>query len=84
MLELRGVSKVYGRGAAEVHALHQVDLSVDADAMVAVMAERKGQPPSHAERLLSHRGRMPAPGRCTGLRAQPIPHSWAISAQATG
>jgi putative ABC transport system ATP-binding protein len=37
MLELRGVSKVYGQGAAEVHALRGVDLSVDAGAMVAVM-----------------------------------------------
>jgi putative ABC transport system ATP-binding protein len=37
MLELLGVSKVYGQGAAEVHALRGVDLSVDAGAMVAVM-----------------------------------------------
>ncbi|HUY49908.1 MAG TPA: ABC transporter ATP-binding protein [Streptosporangiaceae bacterium] len=37
MLELRGVSKVYGQGAAEVHALSDVDLSVGAGAMVAVM-----------------------------------------------
>jgi putative ABC transport system ATP-binding protein len=37
MLELRGVSKVYGEGPAEVHALRGVDLSVDAGAMVAVM-----------------------------------------------
>jgi putative ABC transport system ATP-binding protein len=37
MLELRDVSKVYGQGAAEVHALRGVDLSVDAGAMVAVM-----------------------------------------------
>ncbi len=29
MLELRQVSKVYGRGAAEVHALDRVSLSVD-------------------------------------------------------
>jgi putative ABC transport system ATP-binding protein len=36
-LELRGVSKVYGKDAAEVHALHGVDLSVEAGAMVAVM-----------------------------------------------
>jgi hypothetical protein len=25
-LELRGVSKIYGRGAAEVHALSEVDV----------------------------------------------------------
>jgi putative ABC transport system permease protein len=37
MLELRGVSKVYGQGAAEVHALSHVDLSVEEGEMVAVM-----------------------------------------------
>jgi putative ABC transport system ATP-binding protein len=37
MLELRRVSKVYGQGAAEVHALDRVTLSVDTGAMVAVM-----------------------------------------------
>ena len=37
MLELRGVSKVYGDGSAEVHALQGVDLSVEAGLMVAVM-----------------------------------------------
>jgi putative ABC transport system ATP-binding protein len=37
LLELRGVSKVYGTGPAEVVALHDVDLSVEAGAMVAVM-----------------------------------------------
>ena len=26
VLELRDVSKVYGHGAAEVHALHEIDL----------------------------------------------------------
>jgi putative ABC transport system ATP-binding protein len=36
-LELRQVSKVYGQGAAEVHALTGVSLSVDPGAMVAVM-----------------------------------------------
>jgi len=36
-LELKGVSKSYGEGAAEVHALRDVELSVDAGAMVAVM-----------------------------------------------
>jgi putative ABC transport system ATP-binding protein len=36
-LELQGVSKVYGKGAAEVHALRGIDLSVEAGAMVAVM-----------------------------------------------
>jgi putative ABC transport system ATP-binding protein len=36
-LELRGVSKTYGEGANEVHALSDVNLSVDAGVMVAVM-----------------------------------------------
>jgi putative ABC transport system ATP-binding protein len=37
VLELRGVSKVYGQGPNEVHALRGVDLSVDAGSLVAVM-----------------------------------------------
>ena len=37
MLELRQVSKVYGQGAAEVHALREVDLDVGPGMMVAVM-----------------------------------------------
>ena len=37
VLEMRHVSRTYGQGAAEVHALAGVDLSVDAGAMVAVM-----------------------------------------------
>jgi putative ABC transport system ATP-binding protein len=37
MLELRQVSKVYGQGAAEVHALRDVSLEVDPGTMVAVM-----------------------------------------------
>jgi putative ABC transport system ATP-binding protein len=37
VLELRGVSKTYGQGAAEVHALRDVDLTVAAGSMVAVM-----------------------------------------------
>ena len=36
-LELRDISKVYGEGAAEVHALRRIDLSVDAGSLVAVM-----------------------------------------------
>jgi len=36
-LELRGVTKVYGDGSAEVHALSNIDLSVDAGSLVAVM-----------------------------------------------
>ena len=37
VLELRDVSKVYGQGAAHVEALRQVDLTVEAGGMVAVM-----------------------------------------------
>jgi putative ABC transport system ATP-binding protein len=37
MLELRNVSKTYGEGAAQVHALHTVSLSVEPGSMVAVM-----------------------------------------------
>jgi len=36
-LELRDVSKVYGSGPAEVHALSDINLSVEPGAMVAVM-----------------------------------------------
>jgi putative ABC transport system ATP-binding protein len=36
-LELRGVTKIYGDGAAEVHALSNIDLFVDAGSLVAVM-----------------------------------------------
>jgi putative ABC transport system ATP-binding protein len=37
VLEMRRVSRTYGLGAAEVHALRDVDLTVPAGAMVAVM-----------------------------------------------
>jgi putative ABC transport system ATP-binding protein len=37
VLELRGVSKTYGQGATKVHALREVNLTVEAGAMVAVM-----------------------------------------------
>jgi putative ABC transport system ATP-binding protein len=36
-LELRRVSKVYGQGAAEVHALRDIDLTVEPGSLVAVM-----------------------------------------------
>ncbi|MGH3082556.1 MAG: ABC transporter ATP-binding protein [Gaiellaceae bacterium] len=36
-LELRRVSKVYGSGPAEVHALSDIDLSVERDELVAIM-----------------------------------------------
>jgi putative ABC transport system ATP-binding protein len=37
LLEMRHVSRTYGQGAAEVHALQDIDLDVDAGMMVAVM-----------------------------------------------
>ena len=37
VLEMRQVSRTYGQGAAEVHALDNINLSVDAGGMVAVM-----------------------------------------------
>jgi putative ABC transport system ATP-binding protein len=37
VLGLRRVSKVYGEGPAQVQALRDVDLSVEAGALVAVM-----------------------------------------------
>ena len=36
-LELRGITKVYGEGATEVHALADIELSVEAGSLVAVM-----------------------------------------------
>jgi putative ABC transport system ATP-binding protein len=37
MLELRQVSKVYGEGSAQVHALRDVDLAVAPGELVAIM-----------------------------------------------
>jgi putative ABC transport system ATP-binding protein len=37
VLDMRHVSRSYGQGAAEVHALNDVDLAVEAGSMVAVM-----------------------------------------------
>jgi putative ABC transport system ATP-binding protein len=57
VLELQGVSKVYGQGATEVVALQEVDLSVDAGAMVAVM----GPSGSGKSTLLTIAGSLEAP-----------------------
>ena len=37
VLELRTCRKIYGDGAAEVHALREVDLTVEAGELVAIM-----------------------------------------------
>ena len=57
VLELREVSKVYGEGAAEVVALHEVGLAVDPGAMVAVM----GPSGSGKSSLLTIAGSLEAP-----------------------
>lgn len=37
LIELRGISKIYGKGAAEVHALSNVDLQIERGDFVAIM-----------------------------------------------
>jgi len=56
-LELRDISKVYGEGPAEVRALQQVDLSVEAGSLVAVM----GASGSGKSTLLTIAGSLEAP-----------------------
>jgi putative ABC transport system ATP-binding protein len=57
VLEMRNVSRTYGQGAAEVHALQDVDLSVEAGSMVAVM----GPSGSGKSTLLTIAGSLEAP-----------------------
>jgi putative ABC transport system ATP-binding protein len=46
LLELQEVSKSYGKGPAEIHAVQDIDLPADAGALVAVMgrADRANRP----------------------------------------
>ncbi|MBR7835575.1 ABC transporter ATP-binding protein [Actinospica durhamensis] len=57
LLELRRVSKRYGTAAAEVHALREVDLSLEAGTLVAVM----GPSGSGKSTLLTIAGSLEAP-----------------------
>jgi putative ABC transport system ATP-binding protein len=59
VLEMHGVSKTYGTGEATVHALLEVDLSVEAGAMVAVM----GPSGSGKSTLLTIAGSLEEPDR---------------------
>src|SRR6201985_559787 len=63
VLELRSISRVYGRGAAEVQALRDVSLTVEAGAMVAVM----GPSGSGKSSLLTIAGSLDEPTGGEGL-----------------
>jgi putative ABC transport system ATP-binding protein len=56
-LEMQRVSKLYGEGAAEVHAVRDIDLAVDAGSLVAVM----GPSGSGKSTLLTIAGSLEAP-----------------------
>ena len=62
ILELRGVTKTYGEGAAQVRALAGVDLSVEAGQLVAVM----GPSGSGKSTLLTIAGSLEEPDRRRG------------------
>ena len=57
LLDMKRVSKVYGEGAAKVHALRDIDLAVDAGSLVAVM----GPSGSGKSTLLTIAGSLEAP-----------------------
>jgi putative ABC transport system ATP-binding protein len=58
-LELRGISKDYGEGSTEVHALSGINLSVDGGALIAVM----GSSGSGKSTLLTIAGSLEAPSK---------------------
>jgi len=62
MLELRGISKFYGQGGAEVHALQEVSLTAAEGEMIAVM----GPSGSGKSTLLTIAGTLeePTSGEC--------------------
>src|ERR1700722_5379438 len=62
-LEMHGVSKVYGEGATEVNALTDIDLSVDAGSLVAVM----GSSGSGKSTLLTIAGSLEEPTSGDGI-----------------
>jgi putative ABC transport system ATP-binding protein len=59
MLEMRGVSKMYGEGPTEVQAISDIDLTVEAGALVAVM----GASGSGKSTLLTIAGSLESPTR---------------------
>jgi putative ABC transport system ATP-binding protein len=59
MLEMRGVSKMYGEGPTEVRAISDIDLTVEAGALVAVM----GASGSGKSTLLTIAGSLESPTR---------------------
>jgi ABC-type lipoprotein export system ATPase subunit len=64
VLDMRQVSRAYGQGAAEVHALAGIDLSVDAGSMVAVI----GPSGSGKSTLLTIAGQPGGPDQRRGRR----------------
>ena len=68
-LELRQVSKVYGSGPTEVHALRDVDLSVERGELVAIM----GPSGSGKSTLLTIAGSLEQPTQRRGARGRRRP-----------
>ena len=71
MLELRRVSKAYGQGTAEAHALVDVSLPVDEGSMVAMMGPN-GPDKRTLARMLAPRDPQPQQAEAAVMRAQRI------------